>query len=448
MLALLLSLATATAPIAVIDGVVQDALLVDGAVWLTTSSRGARQLVRFAASPERAPRVDDFSPDLEPAVAPAARAREALPVPTDAIFVDACTGGRVVFADARGLVDSKGARLLEGRGLFTVPDPTALLVADLCGKSGAGKDELRLPVVDGIAVAALGPDGRVVGDVVVLRFSHDARAYSGRVHRGLRPDRGYAEALSLYGPRLFDVDADGDGDTDLVAVREGRLSAWRRSGGVLAPAPFVERDLARLLHAGDDADLRVRLLDVDGDGITDAIVGVTRGAVPERSQAWLLSAKGNEPFARSKSLWNSEGVRAAIGNRGPRLIVAAIDTSLVSLSAVVLTGRIPVKVALEGQEPLAMQAKVDVRGGRMDGALPVVTVDFDGDGIADLLDLGEPGRAVLHKGTKDGFALDGARQWDVPSFVHVVAMAELPGVVLVGTPSQGKTRVAVLGRGP
>jgi hypothetical protein len=425
-LAAVLSLACVTAPVGVVEGAVQDALLIDGAVWLTTARKGERALVRFG----------------EP--------RSVVTAPADAVFVDACPSGRVVFADARGLVDAWGVRLLEGRGLFTVPDPTTLLVADLCGSAGAAGDELRVPVVDGIAVM-----GSASAGGVVLRFRHDARAYSGRVHRGLRPDRGYAEALSLYGPRLFDVDADGDGDTDLVAVREGRLSAWRRHAGGLDPTPFVERNLAHELRAGDDADLRVRLLDVDGDRVIDAVVGVTRGAVPERSEAWLLSAKGKEPFASSTSLWKSEGLRAAIGHRGRSLVIAAIDTSLVSLSAVVLTGRIPVKVALTqvtGLSPaaggteggIALQAKVDVRAGRMDGALPIVNVDLDGDGVADLLDLGEPGRAALHKGTKDGFELDAKVVWDVPSFVHVVAMPELPGVVLLGAPLKGQTRVVVL----
>lgn len=407
----------APASIAVVDGHVQDALLVDGKVWLTTTRQGTRAL---ASGPST------------------------MKAPDDAVFVDACPSQGVVFADARGLVNAEGARLLEGRGLFTVPDPTALLVGDLCGKSGHGKDELRMPVIEGIVVK------RAASDVTVtLSFPHDARAYSGRVHRGLRPDRGYAEALSLYGPRLFDADIDGDGRTDLVAVREQRLFAWRRGkDGALEPKAIVQRDIGKMIGAGDDADLRVRLVDVDGDKRIDAVVGVTRGAVPERSEAYALTVakEKGEPFATARALWKADGVKAAIGNRGRTLVVAEIDTSLVSLSAVVLTGRIPVKVGLDvdGKAPIAMQAKVDVRGGRMDGALPVVNVDFDGDGTPDLLDLGEPGKAALHKGTADGFALDRSESWDVPVFVHVVPMPELPGVVLVSAPSKGKTRVATL----
>lgn len=402
----------AASSLAVVDGAVQDALLVDGKVWLATTRKGTRMLASGAST---------------------------VAAPDDAVFVDACPSSGVVFADAKGLVNADGARVLEGRGLFTVPDPTALLVGDLCGKSGDGKGELRMPVVEGLLV-------KHGATTVTLPFPHDARAYSGRVHRGLRPDRGYAEALSLYGPRLFDVDVDGDGRTDLVAVREQRLFAWRRAkDGTLEEKALVQRDIGKMVGAGDDADLRVRLVDVDGDKRVDAIVGVTRGAVPERSEAYVLTS-AKEPFSGARTLWKTDGVKAAIGNRGRTLVVAEIDTSLVSLSAVVLTGRIPVKVSLDGKQSIAMQAKVDVRGGKMDGALPVVSVDFDGDGVADLLDLGEPGKAALHKGTADGFALDATQTWDVPAFVHVVPMPELPGVVLVSNPSKGKTRVATLTR--
>jgi hypothetical protein len=423
--ALALALASG-APVVTVDGAVSDAMLVraDRApqVWLTSADRSGRHLVRLTHKGTLA-------------AAP-------LAVPADAIFVDACPDGTVVFADEHGLVGQDGARLVDGRALFTVADPDALYVADLCGKSGAGAGELRVPVVDGIAVKR--PAG---GTAVVLRTRHDARSYSGRVHRGLRPDRGYAEALSLYGPRLLDVDVDGDGKTDLVAVREGRLTAWRRGDdGALAVDPAVERDLAAALGGGD-VDLRVRLLDVDGDKRADAVIGVTRGAVPDKSEAWLVSSSSKDAlFTAQKLLWRRDGLVAPIGNRGKTLVVAEIDTSLVSLSAVLLTGRIPVKVGLEGSPVLAMQAKVDVRAGRMDGALPVVSVDFDGDGIADLLDLGEPGKAALHLGTSAGFASDAAVTWEVPPFVHVVAMPDLPGVVLVGSPARGKTAIAILTR--
>src|SRR5205085_12501658 len=137
-------------------------------------------------------------------------------------------------------------------------------------------------------------------------------------HRGLRPDRGYSEALSLYGPKLVDADVDGDGDTDLVGIREGNITVWLRGagaanceavldfdcassargkGGNLNEAPVVDSDIGRKIGAGDDADLRIRILDVDGDGKSDAVIGVTRGAVPEKSEAWAVSS-AKAPFSQ------------------------------------------------------------------------------------------------------------------------------------------------------
>jgi hypothetical protein len=232
------------------------------------------------------------------------------------------------------------------------------------------------------------------------------------------------------------------------ALRGARVVVNRRENGVLAPAPTAELDLASKVSAGD-ADLRVRFVDVDGDKRLDALVGVTRGAIPETSAAWSVLSTADAPFSRAAQLWSRDGLSAPLDVQPKRgMVVAEVDTSLVSLSAVVITGRLPLRVSVgQGRgAALETQAKIDVRKGQMEGALPVVSVDFDGDGVPDLLDLGEPGEAKLHQGTADGFSRDVAKSWDVPRSAQVVAVPSLPGVLLIGEPSKGKTRVAVLVR--
>ncbi|MCC7071609.1 MAG: hypothetical protein IT383_09815 [Deltaproteobacteria bacterium] len=424
-LAWLVFLVAAPAPTLAIQGAAVDALYVGGEhpeLWVSATAQGTRRLARFDAR------------DLAP--------RGVAPVPMGALFVDACPlpgakGDQVVLQDAAGVTDVEGDRLVLGRSLFTVPDAGALYVADLCGKAGAARGELRALVVEGVIVKGPGP-------ARMLALSHQARAYSGRVHRGLRPERGYDAALSLYAPRLHDVDVDGDGDLDLALVHEGRLTVFRRDADALAETPVVSRDLAGAVGAGDDADLRVRLADVEGDPRVEAIVGVTRGAIPERSQAFVVGGEQRTPFATARPLWQREGLAAPLGVRGRELVVAEVDTSLVSLSGVLLTGKVPVRVRVGEGAPLSLSAKADVRAGRMDGAMPVVSVDFDGDGTADLLDLGEPARAALHLGSAGGFALDPVTVWEVPSFIHVVPMPALPGVALIGAPKGGVTKLAVL----
>lgn len=422
-LSLFALLATAPAPTVTVPGSAVDALYVGGdapEILISTAQGGRRRLVHLDAR------------DLS--------TRASAAVPAGTLFFDACPlpaakGDQVVLADGSGLTDVDGDRLLEGRALFSVPDPSALLVSELCGKSGDARGELRLPVVDGIAVKGS-------GGARLLRMSHAGRAYSGRVHRGLRPERGYDAALSLYAPRSLDVDVDGDGDLDLALVHEGRLTVFARDGGQLSSAPLVSRDLASAVGAGDDADLRVRLADIEGDRRVEAVVGVTRGAIPERSEAFVVG--GTAAFSSSRPLWQREGLVAPLGVRGRLLVIAEVDTSLVSLSGVLLTGKVPLRVHVGEGPALALTARADVRAGRMDGAMPVVSVDFDGDGILDLLDLGEPGRAALHPGTADGYTLDPSLRLEVPAFVHVVAMPQLPGVVLIGAPRGGSTRIAVV----
>ena len=422
-LSLFALLATAPAPTVTVPGSAVDALYVGGdapEILISTAQGGRRRLVHLDAR------------DLS--------TRASAAVPAGTLFFDACPlpaakGDQVVLADGSGLTDVDGDRLLEGRALFSVPDPSALLVSELCGKSGDARGELRLPVVDGIAVKGS-------GGARLLRMSHAGRAYSGRVHRGLRPERGYDAALSLYAPRSLDVDVDGDGDLDLALVHEGRLTVFARDGGQLSSAPLVSRDLASAVGAGDDADLRVRLADIEGDRRVEAVVGVTRGAIPERSEAFVVG--GTAAFSSSRPLWQREGLVAPLGVRGRLLVIAEVDTSLVSLSGVLLTGKVPLRVHVGEGPALALTARADVRAGRMDGAMPVVSVDFDGDGTLDLLDLGEPGRAALHPGTADGYTLDPSLRLEVPAFVHVVAMPQLPGVVLIGAPRGGSTRIAVV----
>jgi hypothetical protein len=425
--------AVVPAPVVVVDGAVVDA------VHVHMGKDGARDEVwaSVQGTPRRLVRIDVDS----------GKSRPGPVVPAGAVFFDVCTlhdVDHVVWADATGLSDESGTRLLTGQALFTVPDPDALLVGDLCGKSSATVDELRLPVVDGIAVQA-----RDAHEPRTLVREQGARAFSGRVQRGLRPDRGYAFALSLYAPRLVDVDVDGDGDLDLVAVRDGHLSVWLRKGTAF-PQPAREIELGTLVHAGDDADLRVRF--VPGAHGSDVVVGVTRGALPERSEAWRVTSTATAPFSQARLLWKREGLAAPLEVRPdvPALVIADVDTSLVSLSTVLLTGRVAVRVTLQQDErvldagALSLPSQIDVRAGRMAGGLPVTSIDFDGDGVLDLLDVGEAGRAALHLGTKSGYASDAVTTWSVPAFVRVVPLPRLHAVVLVGAVEKGKSKLAIL----
>lgn len=366
-------------------------------------------------------------------------------VPSSATAYAVCGGG-VVFVDDKGLVDDKGARLIAKTPLLSVADPQALLSGDLCPGE---KNERMLVVKDGIVVVSLGDDGAVAGERV-LSFAARARAYPGRAQHALRGERSYAQALSLYAPRLFAVDVDGDGDRDLVAFHDGRLVVYRRAAGVLSTTG-EQRDLHALVGASPttqgDADLRVRFHEVK-DGCL-AVVSVSRGAVPESSKVVVVDGTADQPFSRVKETRSYEGLAQLLGVVGDDIVVGQIDTSLVALSGVLLTGKLTVKVKVKDEDKASLTAAADIRGGKMDGALPIVDVDLDKDGVADLVDLGVPGSAVVFKGAVDrGGALgfSESKRLTVPRFTIVAPLPSSSSVALVSQPAKQKAKLSFIGR--
>lgn len=262
-------------------------------------------------------------------------------------------------------------------------------------------------------------------------------------------------ALSLYAPHLADADVNGDGRVDLVVVHEGRVGVFVRDAtGKLTPNGAVVRDLQSRLSSGDDTDVRVLTGDLDGDARADVVLSLTQGVVPERSSVHVVEGRSLLQGGAPKALWRRDGLSAPLGlvkrGKSRAVVVSEVDTSLVALGAALFTGEVPLKVLLHdgaAKSPrpvLSLMANIDVRGGRMAGAMPVVSVDFDGDGQEDLLDLARQGRAALHRGTSSGFVEQPSSEHSVAPFEHVVPVAALPGVVLVGEPKGGKTRLTIL----
>lgn len=404
-----------SADVLTIPGEVHDALVVPGAggglqIHLVRTHKGRRQLLPVGGDKAQATPIT---------------------VPAEVVAVDACAPFGLVLQDARGLTDTAGKRLLEGRPLLARPDPNALFVADLCS---AG--ELRLPVAGGLLVRS------VDGHTERLSFAHRARAYSGAVHRGLRPQRPYGMALSLYAPRQLDVDVNGDGRPDLVLIHESRIKTFvRLANGRLDPRG-TERDFNRDLAAYGD-DVRMLVGDADGDGRAELIIGVSAGAVPERSAALRVRSGARAFDGKIEELWSKGGLVAPLAASPGGLVVGFVDTSMVALGAALLTGEVPLAVYRGDGPELPLTAVVDVRRGRMAGSLPVVEVNLVGDSRPDLVDLGLPGRVAIHPATARGFAEDPSTEHRVPAFIHVVALPQTGRLVLIGEPGFARDR-----RGP
>ncbi len=346
-------------------------------------------------------------------------ARPGPAVPKDAVSFDVCGGG-VVFVDGDGVSAADGRRLIARTPLLAVADPALLSVAELCPMKDA-PDTLVLVVADGLLVSRGGTEQ-------LLPWPARARAYAGRAPRSLRGERPYAQALSLYAPRLFGVDVDGDADLDLVAVHESRLAFFRRGGDSFALAR-EDRDLGRLVGAGVDDDVRVRFFG------TRAYVSVSKGAVPEKSRVVAIGGDTAAPLSRVERSYDVDGLGVLLGATRQGPVVARIDTTLVALSGVVLTGKVGVRVNVGDREVVALAAAADVRAGKIDGALPMVDVDLGNDGVVDVIDLGDATRVVAHRGSveRDGtITLSEQAPRAVARFGMAVPLRGGAGVVLVG----------------
>ena len=112
-----------------------------------------------------------------------------------------------------------------------------------------------------------------------------------------------------------------------------------------------------------------------------------------------------------------------------------------------LTGRVGIKVKRGDDTVASLTAAADIRAGKMDGALALVEVDVDGDGHADLVDLGEVGSAVVYAGESDRagrLSFVESKRLTVPRLVLAVPLST--SVALVSQPSRAKAKLTFIGR--
>ncbi|MDF1701736.1 MAG: hypothetical protein P1V36_11325, partial [Planctomycetota bacterium] len=90
---------------------------------------------------------------------------------------------------------------------------------------------------------------------------------------------------SAYVPNLFPADLDGDGTSELVALRDDQLVGWSLAAPVTAGKPLAPSYRLPLPFLAPDPDqgpeelrtARIQPDDVNGDGITDLLVTVITG---------------------------------------------------------------------------------------------------------------------------------------------------------------------------
>ncbi len=396
-----------------VRGVVSDvAALADGII-VTHVDDGVRRLARVDAS---------------------ATLRSDEPVPANVVAVGVCSAASgPLFIDERGLVDDHGVVVIAHPPLLSIPDPAALPIVDVCPTPR----ERTLLVKEGLAVVTLDDTG-APRDETILPLTHRARAFSGASQRALRGDRPYATALSVYVPWTVAIDVDEDGDRDLVLVHENRAVIFRRQPDGVLRGPAIERQLGALIGAPSGSDVRVAAV---AGGL---IVTASAGALPEHSIVATIKGSSERPLSTVARRDVVDGLVIHLSSSPQATVLARIDTSLVSLSGVVLTGRVPVELRRNAEVALSLPLVADVRAGRADGALPIVDVDLDADGVLDLVSLGEPGRATWWRGGRDGWT-QSSSPLAVPKLDRALGAPRLRRVILVGRPGPRGTTIGLLG---
>ena len=367
-------------------------------------------------------------------------------VPDAANFVDVCRPGRavdLVFATPTGLWSREGAPLIRADGLFHVVDRHRVFRASLCGRTAQTQGERRFFTSEALWVQDGPKRWR-------LDVPPHGRSYRGDRGRSYRAARAYDAAQSVYAPRIFERDIDGDGRVDLILVHESTVRVFRRATGGELPRRGHTLDLTRALPDSAGHPLRILVDDVDGDGRAEIIVGESEAGLPEDSRIYTIAFDRRRRFQPARKLWQRTGLVSPLAvlrrSSGPLLVVSSIDTSLVALSAVVFSGSTDVGIALRDaggavRPGPTLTVDVDVRKMRMVGATPVLDVDFDGDGWSDLLDLGRSGSARLYWGTAEGYQTEESAE-GVPAFSRVVALPAARAVVLIAEPKKTATGLA------
>lgn len=343
-----------------------------GAAAGPRASAGGLAIGRFG--PKGEPRLrflgPKAGPDLLPGAGPAA---EPPPAPSS---LERTPGEALAFFD--GVADLTG----EGRDACFAPDADGTIrlpgITIAPTETGSRTDDelfVRASRVPRLTAADLDGDGRLEllhVDGATLVVERAGAAAPDRVKLPFLVPDPTRPPEQLRAPRLSIADVDGDKKADLLVTlitgRADKLGGLRTSLYVFL-GPFYAKDTGALIEPSSRLDtesvaLHPRFVDLDGDGDLDYVADSIRGNLLDL----VKRVTGTEP-----TIWHTVfrfDAKARAFEREP---------------------------ACDVERPYSgAQARSNAfgRSGWFEG-------DFDGDGLRDLLDLGNLTRAVVLRGTKD-----------------------------------------------
>jgi hypothetical protein len=350
-------------------------------------------------------------------------------------------------ADGSAVADPGGRA---GRSLLARDVDSAIVFWDGVGDlDGDGKDECWFPNADGRMVVW----GGAPGNDATLALDVANEASSSPVDLVQR---------TVRVPTLVAGDVDGDGTKELIGLVGTDLTVWRRDGAAMNVAgsvtlPFLEPDPKRPPEVIRSP--RLTLADVDADGKVDLLVTLVSGRADRvgglRTSLFhyagpLLRGQAAEMLPPPKSRLDTESVALhprftdVDGDGRLDYVADSIRGTLVDLIQNAM-GKDPditytvfrFDAGKGGYEttPLATFARpyasAEARGNRF-GRSGYLDGDFDGDGRADLLDLGTlEGFSVSKGAAGGGVAAGGRASFDAPLLARVAVPKPLTAEALV-----------------
>ena len=239
-------------------------------------------------------------------------------------------------------------------------------------------------------------------------------------------------------PILAAGDVDGDGRTDLSASSRHDVRVFlRREDGSYPRTPdrLIELGLvSEQDHLRGSGTVRVQLVELNGDGLLDAIISEVSGALTDartrttihinRGSGWNLE-EPDQVLEANKS-WTADQIIDLDGDRVPELVRLRIPVTVLEVVEMLITRAVDVEVGIHKIDETGafaadpwVKRKLDIpfsfETGRPRGFIPTLNADLNGDGLRDFLSSGKGDRIEVFLGAVDGgFKKRHARQ-DVPS---------------------------------
>lgn len=404
---------------------IDDALSSDEEVWLLTrqNARQPRSLYQLPTS--GVPNKAAFPPNR-------------------AIGVDICKNPQgewiPIYIGAAGIISAQGDPLLPGRFLFPYVDPAGLMAVPSCDAAG---DTWLLFTDDGLRVRH--PNG-VVQDV---ELTPDVRAYSGATQEGLRSQPAFGAALSIYLPRFsFQTKQKEKGSTGpLVVQKQNSIHLYARDASGMFSTKAMALDFQQDLQIPRDMSPHPIWVDLDGDNSAELVVALTKGLSTENTQifGWTVSPQSGR--IEEKLRMQMEGFWLPLSGvdrpAGEGLLFAEVNLGLGAIASALLTGEIPLHTWIlpqPGAKPYrthTFHPQIQLRGERRIGSRPIATLDLDGDGWTDLIDLSDDQNLVWHRGERNGFADAPTGRIQVKPFTRHIVLSRANSLLLLADNESG-----------